>query len=277
MRRVGLLVLFIILLTSLIIVLKSTMTTQDNNHPASQRIISLSPAITEMLFSLDLADRVVGVTDYCDYPIQAQNLPKVGGFINPNLEIILALQPDVVILLNNQTKTIKHLQQLNIKTLALKNSRLDDIKHSISLIGDYTQHQDQALKIVSNMDKEINRIKQKVAGLPRPKVMVTIGHSMASEQIEQIYIAGQHDFYNDLISISGGRNAYTGQSLSVPSVSIEGIMQLNPEVILDVFPEADDHQTDLVAAKKHWQSLKYIDAIQNDQVHIIEENYATIP
>jgi len=242
-----------------------------------QRIITLAPNITEIAFALGLDKKIVAVTKYCDYPEKVNTLPKVGGFTDPNLEAIVALKPDLVILVASQQQTIKQLQQLNIPTLAVYNATLSDIQHSIKSIGKATQHQQQAQRLLADIDHQIISVTNKVAHLTKPKVMVTMGHSAASEQMKNIYIAGQHDFFNDLINLAGGRNSYQGTHLKIPSLSIEGIMQLNPDVIIDIFPEASDHNANIEQVKQQWQNLAYVNAVKNNQVHIIEENYATIP
>ncbi len=244
---------------------------------STNRIISLAPSITETLFALGLADNVVAVTDYCDYPPQVLSLPKVGGLINPSLEAIVALQPDLVIISSSQGKIVDQLQQLNINTLLTNNTSLSDIKQSISIIGERTQHQHQAQLLLADIEQTSHIISQKVAELARPRVMISIGHSLGTNHIKTAYIAGQHDFYNDLINLAGGINAYQSTLLKVPSISSEGIMQLNPHVIIDIFPEADDHNADITEVLKQWNNLHYIDAVNHHRVHIIEQNYATIP
>lgn len=182
-----------------------------------------------------------------------------------------------MILLANQQHTIKQFQQLNIPTLSVFNTTLSDIKNTINIIGQHTQHQDQAQQLLANIDQKITTIEEKVTGLASPRVMITMGHSIGSEHMKQVFIAGQNDFYNDLITLAGGQNAYLDKQLNVPSISIEGIMQLNPEVIIDIFPEADDHDADLTNVLQLWQNLGYIDAVKNNRIHIIQEDYATIP
>ena len=243
----------------------------------AKRIISLAPSITETLFALGLADNVVAVTDYCDYPPQVSRLPKIGGLINPNLEAIVALQPDLVIISGSQGKIVDQLQQLNIASLIVQNTTLDDIKHAITSIAEQTQRQSQAQSLLAEIEQTSQVISQKVAGLNRPRVMLSIGHSLGTDHVKVAYIAGQHDFYNDLIQLTGGQNAYQSKRLKVPSISSEGIMQINPEVIIDIFPEADDHNADIPAVLKQWHGLNYVDAVRDNRVHIMEQNYATIP
>ncbi len=277
MRHFWPLILFLIIFLFAIFAPKQTTITEKSTPSVPQRIITLAPNITEIAFALGLDEKVVAVTKYCDYPEEACLLPHVGGFIDPNLEAIVALQPDLVILLASQQQTIKQLQQLNIPTLAVKNATLLDIKNSISDIGEATQHQQQAQQLLNDINNQITFITQKVAMLDRPSVMITMGHSSGGEHVKNIYIAGQHDFYNDLIILAGGQNSYQSRNLKVPSLSIEGIMQLNPDIIIDIFPEASDHNADIAQVKQQWRTLKYVNAIKNNRVYIIEENYSTIP
>ena len=277
MRRFWPLILFVLIFSIAMIGINDSSLPKKINNQTPQRIISLAPSITEILFALGLDSKVVGDTDYCDYPEKAKILPKVGGYINPNLEAIVALEPDLVVLLANQSQLIEKLKQLNITTLAVKNTRLNDIQQAIKIIGNKTQHQDNAEQLLSHIKQQINTIKHKTASKPRPRVLITMGHSMDSNQIKTIYIAGQHDFYNDLITLAGGVNAYQNTNLKVPSLSIEGIVQLNPDIIIDIFPEADDHRINIKRALQRWHKLDYINAVKNDRVYIVEQSYATIP
>lgn len=277
MRRFWPLFLFVIIFAVALIGLNSQPIIQKSLRSTPQRIITLAPSFTEIAFALNLGDNIVAVTDYCDFPAEALNLPKVGGIIDPNLEAIVALHPDLVILLASQQRTIKQLQQLNIPTLAVFNATLSDIQNAIHVIGQYTQHQDQAQKLLTAIDQKITTLEEKTIGLARPRVMITMGHSIDNQQMKQVFIAGQNDFYNDLIILSGGKNAYQENWIDVPSLSLEGIMQINPEVIIDIFPEADDHDADLNNVLQQWQNLEYIDAVKNNRVYIIQEDYATIP
>ncbi|MDH5357255.1 MAG: helical backbone metal receptor [Gammaproteobacteria bacterium] len=277
MRRLWPLFLFVIIFAVALMGENNRFTAIKSQHTTSQRIISLSPSITETVSALGLRKQLIAVTDYCDFPADVLSLPKVGGFINPNLEAIVALKPDLVILPESQQKTLEQLHQLQIPTLAVRNTTLSEIKNTIHMIGQYTQQYTQAQQLLANIDQQINSIQNKTAGLYRPRVLISIGHSIGSEHIKTTYIAGQNDFYNDLITLAGGRNAYQGTHLKVPSLSTEGIMQLNPQLIFDIFPEADDHDADLHQVRQRWQNIAYIDAVKNNRVHIIEQNYATIP
>ena len=242
-----------------------------------QRIITLSPSLTETVFALGLGDHVVAVTDYCDYPAQAQALPSVGSYTNTSLEAITRLQPDLVIMLNGQQQRQQQLEQLGIKTLVLDNSTIADIKETIQKIADLTDRQNEADKLLTSIQAQIDYVHNKVRGLVPVRTLVGIAHYVNSDQLDTVYIAGQHDFYNELLKLAGGVNVYTDTTVKVPSVSAEGIIRMNPDAIIDIFPEQKDHQSDMKQVIKQWQSLRNVNAVKQQRIYIIEHDYASIP
>lgn len=242
-----------------------------------ERIITLSPSLTETVFALGLGDHVVAVTDYCDYPAQAQALPSVGSYTNTSLEAITRLQPDLVIMLNGQQQRQQQLEQLGIKTLVLDNSTIADIKETIQRIADLTDRQNEAAKLLTSIQAQIDYVHNKVHGLQPIRTLVGIAHYVNSDQLDTVYIAGQHDFYNELLELAGGVNVYTDTTVKVPSVSAEGIIRMNPDAIIDVFPEQKDHQSDMNQVIKQWQSLSNVNAVKQQRIYIIEHDYASIP
>jgi iron complex transport system substrate-binding protein len=275
MQRVWPLFLSLLLLLFSIAVTAEATTLWPKQSPT--RIVSLSPHITETLFAIGAGKQVVAVTDYCDYPKQALSLPKIGGFINPSLEAIISLRADLVILLASQQRTIQQLNKLGIATLAVNNRTLSDIQSTMTAVGLATGHQQAAQQLLSKMNERIAFIQKTVSAQPKPRVMISISHQFGSDAMKSIYIAGQHDFYNDLLRLSGGENAYQQAYPKVPSLSLEGILALNPDVIIDIFPEADDHAASLEKVYSQWMHLTAVNAVQSQQVHLIQADYATIP
>lgn len=245
--------------------------------PPPQRIVSLAPSITETLFALKVGDRVIAVTDYCQYPISVKTLPKVGGYLDPNLEQIVRLQADLVILLERQQILNKQLQQLGIDTLSIDNSTLSGIRNSILDIGVAVHQTAKAESLVSTFDQRLEMIQQKIQNQPKPQVLLAIAHSSNTHYLDKVYIAGQQDFYNDLLPFVGATNVYQGEHIKVPALSTEGLLRLNPQVIVDIFPDAEVYSLDLTKLRQQWQRLDKIDAIRNQQLHIIQADYAVIP
>ncbi|MEX1200951.1 MAG: helical backbone metal receptor [Methylophaga sp.] len=243
----------------------------------AKRIISLAPSITETIFAVGAGAQLVAVTDFCQYPQQAQDLPSIGGYLDPSLSQIVAHQPDLVIMLDRQQTLNRQLQQLGIRTLLIDNARLDGIVTGILAIGAASGHQQQAQKLYNLLQQQITHVKQQVADQPRKDTLLAIAHYTNSEQLDLVYIAGQRDFYNDILQLAGGRNVYQDTRLKVPAVSMEGLLRMNPEVIIDIFPDASAHQADLQKVRQQWQQLTPITAVKQQQIHFIEADYATVP
>jgi len=251
--------------------------TNASEISSPQRVISLAPSITETLFALDAGDKVVAVTDYCQYPNQVKKLPKVGGYLDPNLEQIVRLKADIVILLERQQSLNRQMQQLGIQTLSIDNSSLTGIRNSIIDIGSAVNKVSSARHLVSEFDNRLEAIKQKVRDQPEPTVLLAIAHSSHTDFLDKVYIAGQQDFYNDLLSFVGAKNVFHGPNIKVPAVSTEGLLRLNPQIIVDIFPGEEVYSPDLTKLRQQWQRLDKMDAISNKQLHIIQADYAVIP
>jgi iron complex transport system substrate-binding protein len=276
MRRLWPLIVFI-LIFCIVWLLADNVQKPLSTTKSYQRIITLSPSLTETVFALGLGDRVVAATDYCDYPPQAQALPSVGSYTNTSLEAITRLQPDLVIMLNGQQQRQQQLEQLGIKTLVLDNSTIADIKETIQRIADLTGRQNEADKLLTSIQDQIDYVRSKVHDVAPVRTLVGIAHYVNSEQLDTVYIAGQHDFYNELLELAGGVNVYTDTTVKVPSVSAEGIIRMNPDAIIDVFPEQKDHQSDMKQVIKEWQTLRSVNAVKQQRIYIIEHDYASIP
>lgn len=277
MRRFWPLLVFAVMLGLVWLTSQRDEQVQHNTSTDYQRIISLAPSITETVFALGLEHRLIAVTDYCDYPPAAQALPSVGGYTDASLETIVALKPDLVIMLQGQQKLQQQLTGLGIQTHSIDNSSLLAIEAAIASIGQITGHRQQADALLADIEQQIQQVREKVANLPPVRTLVSIAHYVNSDQLDTVYVAGQHDFYNDLLQLAGGENVYTGARVMVPSISAEGIIRMNPDVIIDVFPEADDHQSDMVRVRQQWQQLDMVRAVQTGRVHVIQQDYASVP
>ncbi|WP_430010177.1 ABC transporter substrate-binding protein [Methylophaga lonarensis] len=282
MRRYWPLSVFIAIFVYLVIVANSQPTGRDEVNAQDdaevERIISLAPSITETLYSIGLADQLIAVTDFCNTPTNTPPKPTIGAYLDPNLEAIVAMQPDLVILLDRQQRVVQQLQQLGIRTLPVNHASLDGILTSMHDIAVNTGAVEQVSKLLASLQTRIDHVQAMTADQEMPSVLLAIAHAGASEQqFGQIYVAGQHDFYNDLLKLAGAQNSYQDRRVSVPSVSTEGILRLNPDIIIDLYPASGQHPFNLDIMQAHWQKLSQVNAIRNDQLHLIEASYAVIP
>jgi len=241
-----------------------------------QRIISLAPSITEVLFALGLGDSVVGVTRYCDYPPEAAGKLKVGGYFDVNYEAVVAAEPDLVVLLEEHEQPRSYLARLKIETLTVDHSNVAGILRSFQQIADRTGTAGTARDMVSNLRMRMERIEQMTAGFEKPRVMVAVGRNMESGISGEVYVSGQDGYYDGLITMAGGVNAYDRSTLKFPALSAEGVARLNPDVILEMAPDIDDETT----ARKileQWGSIPGVNAVRDDRIHLFTEDYSVVP
>ncbi len=248
---------------------------------APMRIVSLAPSITEVLFELDLGDRVVGVTRYCDYPPEAEEKPEVGGYFDVNYEMLLSLETDLVILLVEHQDALVRLEELAIQTLAVDHSRVAGILASITAIADRSGVKERGVELRLALENRIARIQKDFSPtLPRshapPRVLVAVGRLMDKGSGGEMFISGRDGFYDDLISLAGGVNAYREETLKFPAISDEGLVRLDPDVILEMVPDlAGD--ADRRSLMDLWRSKAGIRAVREGNVHILGEDYVVVP
>lgn len=271
---------FLIILSGILYYQRVDQQSQDNvldQGKTYQRIISLSPNVTEILFALGLGEKIVGVTRFCNYPPEAKAKPQVGGYLDPSYEAILRLKPDVVILLPEFEQIKNFLTELKINYLSVSNKTVSDILDSIEFLGNEFGVEQKAEKIAKEIRTKIERIKQKTENSIKPKVLIVIERTMGTGVIEDVYIAGKNTFYDELIGMAGAINAYEDEKIAYPILSAEGIIHLNPDFIIDLVPQLNQTGLNSTMLKKDWNCLNQVAAVKNRHVYIMRQDYAVIP
>jgi len=242
-----------------------------------RRIVSLAPSVTETLFQLGLGDRVVGVSRYCKFPPEACDLPRVGGFFDPNMEAILALEPDLVIFPTPGAESLQGFKKLGLSTLVLDHRDPEGLFDSITVIGRACGVEQDAAALADELRARLHRVTEKTAGLPRPRVLLAMDHSSTGGRIEDVYVAGSSRYFNPIIRWAGGQNVFEDVGEASPVVSREAILKTNPEVIIDLASLAEVPGRNAAACLESWRRLEQIDAVKNDRVYLVTENYARVP
>ena len=192
-----------------------------------QRIVSLAPANTEILFALGLGEKVVGVTEFCNYPPEALDKEKVGGYYPPDVEKIIALSPDLILATDiHRHEAIPALEEKGLTVFALAPQTLDDVLASIQKAGKITDKEDEASALVNDMESKIAEVGNKTAGLEeRPRVFYITWH-------DPLWTVGRQTWIDDLITIAGGANIFSQYFQSGAMVELEWVISLNPEIII---------------------------------------------
>lgn len=234
-----------------------------------KRIVSLAPSNTEILFGLGLGDRIVGVTDYCNYPPEALNKTKVGGYSTINIERVVTLKPDLVVAAyGNGKETVEVLRRLNITVVALNPKNIRDVEKDIELLGKITGTEKNASKLIDWMNKKIEWVKSKVEG-PKVNVAHILWH-------DPIWVSGKNTFIDEVISIAGGKNVFDFEGWKV--VSIEDLIEKNPDIIIVSSGSGMGGKKNVVYK---WvisdERLKGINAVKNGRVYVINADIISRP
>jgi iron complex transport system substrate-binding protein len=197
-----------------------------DNHP--QKIVSLAPSNTEILFALGLGERIVGVTDWCDYPPEAKLKPSVGSYDSPNIETIVAMEPDLILADIEQTdETYQLLENRGLTVVAIIPHNLDEVLETITLIGIITGQDKEAADLVTDMQNRIDNITEKTSQLTeaqKPRVFYIIWS-------DPIWTTGNGTFEDALIEIAGGKNIAHDLS-GWTTINLEAVLAANPQVMI---------------------------------------------
>jgi iron complex transport system substrate-binding protein len=254
----------------------------DTNYVTSMdaipnRIISMAPSTTEIVFALGLDDKVVGVDSYSDYPydfsawIAAGNMTGVGDFSNPSMEAIASLEPDLILATGGvQAETVETLRDLGYKVLVLDPSNIEGVLKDIELVGNATGKTAEATGLINDITSRIDAVANKVANAAtKPKVYYEVWYDPTS-----LWTAGAKAWQNELIEKAGGINIFDDQQLDYFQSSAEAVIERNPDII--VLPAEG-----MGSGPQFWGSLddvkerpgwNTISAVQNDGLVLVDSN-----
>ncbi len=231
-----------------------------------QRIVSLAPADTEILYALGLGGRVVAVTDFDNYPPEVKDKDRIGGFQNPNLEKVVSLAPDLVLAANiHKTQIVPQLESKGLTVVTLDPRTLDDVLAAITLVGKITGTSKEAAGLVSSMSQRIKAVTDKTDTLTeaqRPRVLYVVWH-------DPLMGSGLGTFHDELIKKAGGTNIVTGTGY--PSISLESVVQANPDVILAGVSMGEGGDAPLTFAREEAR-LRDISARVNNRIYGVDSD-----
>lgn len=235
------------------------------NEP--QRIVSLAPSHTEILFAIGLGERVVGVSNFCDYPEEAKNKEKVGDSFNVNVEKIIELSPDLVIQYGQGKEEVnKRLEEAGIKVLSYEPESIEDVINLIDELGKITNSQRAAKMTIVDMMTKRDFILSRVAGKERVKVFYEVWD-------QPLMAAGPGSFIDELINLAGGENIAKDAQGKYPQFDLEQLIERNPDVYLTA-KDREDKTVDSIKARDGYEN---INAIKNDRVYILDPNIISRP
>jgi iron complex transport system substrate-binding protein len=233
-----------------------------------QRIISLAPALTEMLFSLGLDDRIVGVTDYCNYPAAAMTKLRVGG-LNPNIEKIISLHPDLIVAVAGiyQNQSLARFEQFHLPYVTVDPSSIEKIFEAILVFGKIAGAEETAAEEVGKLRHRLNAVHQKVLAGSRPRLLYVV-------DADPLISVGKGSYLDDLIRAAGGVNISGGLEKAYPIVSMEYVIRQDPQVII-LAMDADQVLSD--QERQHWSRWSSLSAVRNGKIYKVDRDLLNRP
>lgn len=241
------------------------------------RVVSFSPSTTEILFMLRLGDNVVGVTRFCSIPGDTGRITRVGGYLDPGYEAIAGLEPDIVFILPEQEKTAEYLDVLGINSVTVNNKTISDIMSAIDTIGVLFHVEERSDSLAASIISRMNRIRESVPRTgSRPRVLVSVGHSFG-RGLGEVSVAGHGTYYSEILEAAGAENACTAGMVKYPVMSAEGIISIDPDMIIELVPPGASTGMDTELIAEEWMSLVSVKAVREKEVHILSKEYSQIP
>jgi iron complex transport system substrate-binding protein len=238
-----------------------------------RRIVSLAPGITETLYALGLGERLVGVSRHCEYPPEAKDKPRIGDCAAPNFEAILALKPDLVILPEQCEQALSGLDRLKLETLVVDQRTVEGLIESFRTIGRVCGVGPEGRRMAYRYENRLARIREKTSRLSRPRVLLAIDRLPGQGRLAEVCVVGNDAYLNRIIELAGGQNICQERDARYPVVSSEGILLLNPDVIVDLVPHSMLNQTDRQAIVADWDELATVDAVKRRNVLVLDRDY----
>lgn len=239
-----------------------------------QRIVSLSPSVTEILDGVGAFGSVVAVSDYCDYPPETKNLPRVGGWQNTNLERIASLRPELVIVTEAEAPFIKdRLDGLKITTLVVPSRSIDDAFIAMKEIGDATGHTGEAERLIAETRAELDRVRALTKDLPKRRVLCVVDRVPGT--LRDLYTATEGSFIAELIEIAGGESIAPPAEQGYGKINKEAVVALDPEIVIDMVQGAEGKFAEDPQAV--WKELPQVRAVREGRVYSLRDTSVLHP
>ncbi len=243
---------------------------------APQRIVSTVPGLTEILFALGLGDRVVGVSEYCRFPAAALTKPKTGSFLQPNLEVIAALRPDLVLIIRNPVRLGPRMQAMGMKVEEIDLETLPGILEAILRVGELTGKQKEAATLRRGIEARMEAVRRGVK--QRRRAVFLVGRT--PQRLEGMVAVGPKSYLEELMKLAGGDNIFADAPAMYPKISVEQLLARDPDVIFEMGDsvhegiEQSRYREDVLAV---WARLPGLRAVRENRVYPLNDNIFVVP
>jgi iron complex transport system substrate-binding protein len=231
----------------------------------AERVVSLAPNITEILFAIGLGDEVAGVTLDSDYPPDATKKPTVGTFWQPDIEAVVAARPSLIITLGfeQQTNLAERLRRIGYNCLTVNIEKVSELFEAIERIGSAAGRQLQAEELISRIRTKLQYLEVLVNAGPKVRVLWVV-------QREPLRVAGRDTFVNEMIELAGGENAIGPTVHKYPPISSEQVIACNADVIIEPAMGRQDIESQRQVAWQYWSRFQHLSSVENRRIYVID-------
>jgi iron complex transport system substrate-binding protein len=247
---------------------------RQNNSPA-RRIVSLVPSLTEILFAIGAGPSVVGVDSFSSYPPAVEKLPRVGALVDPDVERILSLRPDLVVTYGSQTVLETQLTRASIRTYSYRHGGVDRVLDSIKDLGRATGRVKEADAVVARITSQLDSLRARVKGRPRPRTLLVIDRQPGT--LREVYASGGVGFLQDMLTAAGGDNVFADTLTESVQPSTETLLARAPQVILEVRAEGLIEQSAVQGERNVWVALGSVPAVRQGRIYFLSGSHLVVP
>lgn len=248
---------------------------QDPAPRPPARIVSVVPAVTEMLFAIGAGPRVVAVSSFDHWPREVEKLAKVGGLLDPDLERIISLRPDLLVADASQSEMIAKAQGAGIRVYPYRLGGLDKVTRTMRELGRILGTERDAEAAAAAIDRRLEAIRQRVAGARRHKTLLIFGRDEGA--LRSIDVSGGVGFLHDIVQLAGGDNVFGGEQREWVRVSVESILAAAPEVVIELHYGYHLTPARLRTEMATWRTLAALPAVRRNRVHLLEGDKFVVP
>ena len=238
------------------------------------RIISLVPAVTEMLFAIGAGPRVAGVSSFDHFPPEVERLPRVGALLDPDVERILSLRPDLVVVYRSQTDVLAQLGRAGIPTFVYSHAGLADVTATLRQLGERIGAGPEAQRLATDIERRIEAVRSASAGVSRPRTLVVFGRDPFA--LRGIFASGGIGFVHDMVTAAGGDNVFADAKREAVQATTELIISRGPEVILELRAEPMEREAKEKEVRT-WNPLASVPAVRSGKVRILDDPRTVVP
>ncbi|MGH9329377.1 MAG: ABC transporter substrate-binding protein [Vicinamibacterales bacterium] len=241
--------------------------------PQPHRVISLIPAVTEMVYAIGAGPQLVAVGSFDKYPPEVNALPRVGGLLDPDVERILSLKPDLMIVYGTQTDLRRQLERAGIEQFSYTHGGLADVMTTIRALGARLGRAEQAERVAADLDARLAAIRKRVAVRARPRTLLVFGREAMS--LRGMFASGGIGFLHDMLETAGAENVFTDVERESVQMTTELVLQRAPQAILELRESVTSGQID--AERSVWNALVSVPAVRTGRVYILSDPSLTVP